>query len=89
MKSYYDGTIERYKAHLVAKGFTQKYGIDYEETFALVACVLFVCSLIVVAIVHQQKLFQMDVKNALINGDFPKNVYMKLPHCYSHPLGKV
>ena len=37
IKTRSDGSIEHYKTHLIAKGFTQEYGIDYEETFALVA----------------------------------------------------
>ena len=43
------GSIKQYKAHLVAKGFTQEYGIDYEETIALVARISFVRALLAVA----------------------------------------
>ena len=52
IKTKADGFIERYKARLITKGFTQDYGIDYEETFALVAHLTSVRCLIVVAVVR-------------------------------------
>ena len=48
IKTRSDGTVDRYKARLIARGFTQEYGIDYEETFALVAQLSYVKTLIVV-----------------------------------------
>ena len=49
IKTRSDGSIERYKACLVVKGFTQEYMIDYEETFTPVARILYVCVLLTVA----------------------------------------
>ena len=62
-----DGTIERYKTRLIAKRYAQEYGIDYEETFAPVARITSVRSLLAIAVIHQWPLFQMDVKNAFLN----------------------
>ena len=87
IKTRLDGIIDRYKARLVARGFTQEYGIDYEETFTLVARLSSVRTLIVVSAARKWPLFQMDVKNAFLNGELSEEVYMKLPPGYSHPPG--
>ncbi|GKV26797.1 hypothetical protein SLEP1_g36032 [Rubroshorea leprosula] len=89
IKTRSDGSVEHYKACLVTKGFTQEYGIDYEETFAPVAHLTSVRSLFAIAAMRRWKLLQMDVKNAFLNGDLEEEVYMK-PHLgLNHPPNKV
>ena len=83
-KTKANGFVEQYKAHLIVKGFTQEYGIDYEETFAPVACFTSVRCLIVVATVHHWPLYQMDVKNVFLNGDLQEEVYMQPSLGYTH-----
>ena len=76
IKTKSDGTIERYKARLIAKGYAQEYRIDYEETFAHVARITSVRSLLAITTVHQWPIFQMNVKNAFLNGDLTeKSLY--------------
>ena len=89
IKTRSDGSIERYKAHLVTKDFTQEYEIDYEETFAPVAHISSVRALLAVVVASKQNLFQMDVKNAFLNGDLSEEVYMQLPLGLSVESNKV
>ena len=63
-----DGSSERYKAHLVDKGFTQRYDIDYLKTFSPVAKLNSIRVLLTIAINIDWSLQQLDVKNAFLNG---------------------
>jgi hypothetical protein len=68
IKHVVDGSIEKYKARFVARGFSQKEGIDYEETFAPVARYTSIKNIIALAAKMKWKLHQMDVKTAFLNG---------------------
>ena len=71
-----DGTIDKYKVRLVAKGFTQTYGVDYFET-SPVARLNSIRVIISVVVNKDWPMFQLDVKNTFLYSDLQEEVYME------------
>jgi histone deacetylase 1/2 len=79
VKRHSNGTIERYKAHLVAKDFKQRYGHDYEDTFINVVKPTTIHLLLMIAITRGWSMRQLDVQSAFLNGVPEEEVNMRQP----------
>ena len=77
-----DGLVERHKARLVAQGFSQKQGLDYDETFSPVVRFESLRTVIALAVQNSMKMHQMDVTTAFLNGELQEEVYMKQPESF-------
>ncbi|KAK4399803.1 Retrovirus-related Pol polyprotein from transposon RE2 [Sesamum angolense] len=74
-----DGSIQKHKARLITKGYSQLPGIDYTETFAPVAHLDTIRGLIAIAANRKWKIYQMDVKSAFLNGYIDEEIYVEQP----------
>jgi hypothetical protein len=68
-KHIVDGSIEKYKARFLAQGFSQKEGIEYEETFSTVARYTSIGTALSLVVMMKLKVHQMDVKTTFLNGE--------------------
>lgn len=89
IKTKSDGTAERYKKRLVAKGYAQVSEIDFEETFSPVARFDTVRAILSIAANGRMHLAQFDVRTAFLYGKLQEEVYMKQPEGYDDKTGRV
>ena len=74
-----DGSIDKYKARLVIKGYRQKEDLDYFDTYSLVTRITSICILIAITVLYNLEIHQMDVKTSFLNGDLDDEIYMEQP----------
>lgn len=80
-----DGQIHAYKARLVARGFSQRYGEDYDETYAPVVKHETIRVLLVVAAQRGLHVRHLDVRSAYLNGELNEEIYMEQPQGFEEP----
>jgi hypothetical protein len=80
-----DGSVDKFKARLVAKGFRQSKSIDYFDTYAPVARISSIRTLVSLASIYNLEIHQMDVKTAFLNGYLDEEIYMEQPEGFIIP----
>ena len=83
MKS--DGSLEGYKARWALRGFTQREGIDFDETFSPVVKPATIRTVLSLALSSDWPIHQLDVKNAFLNGTLTETVYARQPSGFTDP----
>jgi hypothetical protein len=68
--------VQRYKARLVTRGFTQTYGVDYNETFSPIAKFTSIRCIFAFAALEDMEIHQMDMKTTFLNGELEEDIYM-------------
>lgn len=76
------GDIEKYKCRLVAKGYSQQYGIDYGETFSPVVRFTSIRTVLAYGVQNDIEIHQMDVETAFLNGELKEDIFMAQPEGY-------
>ena len=72
-----DGSLEKHKAQFVSKGYAQRPSVDFDDTFAPIACITTIRIVLALACKKRWPIFQMDVKSMFLNGDFKEKVYVE------------
>jgi hypothetical protein len=79
VKRQADGSIDKFKAQLVAQDFTQCPGFDFDNTYATIVCFDFLRLLIIITVVQGWHLQQVNVKSTFLYHDLKEEIYMTLP----------
>ena len=81
-----DGTIEKYKVRLIARGFTQRFGVDYFDTYSPVARLASICTILAIAARNDWEINTFDFNGAYLNGELNDNeqIYMEPPPGYGN-----
>jgi hypothetical protein len=82
IKRKQDGSVERYKARLVAKEFKQRYCIDYSDTFSPIVKAATIHLVLSLGVSRGWCIWQLDVQNAFLHGTLEEEVYMRQPPGY-------
>lgn len=89
-KRRHDGSVARYKNRVVARGFLQRAGIDYDATFSPVVKYKTLRVMLAIAALEDLELKTMDVETAFLHADLDRPLYMKIPAGFSNvPKGAV
>jgi len=83
-----DGLVDRHKARLVARGFSQRFGVDFTHTFSPVVKFQSIRALLAIAAAEDWEIHQMDVVTAYLNGDLDHEIYMTQPEGFIEETNK-